>query len=108
MLPILFKHYNERRQHWLDSPLVDNETKQIMENQLHEPASRWIGLVDTTLLPAINAGNREAALKNYQVLGANFDLHQRENERFVEIVGKKIITNQEIANNNISRTIYNT
>ena len=105
MLPILFKRYNERRQHWLDSPLVDNETKQIMENQLHEPASRWIGLVDTTLLPAINAGNREAALKNYQVLGANFDLHQRENERFVEIISKKIIANQELAKNNISRTI---
>ena len=105
VLPVLIKRYNERRQHWLASPLVDNESKKILENQLHEPASRWIELADTTLLPAINAGNREAALKIYQELGPSFDIHQRENERFVDNLSKKIIANQELANNNISQTI---
>ncbi len=104
-LPGFNRRYNERRQYWLSNPLIETQAKQIIENEMHEPASRWLQLVDASLMPAINAGNRSQALEIYKQLGPIFAIHRQENLRLVELLNKQISANQELANNSVSRAI---
>jgi len=101
-MPGFIKAYTERREYWLANGLIDSQAKQMIQSGNHDSASRWIELVDSSLLPAINSGNRAQALTIYSELGPIFARHRMENLRLVELMNKEIKADQEVANSNVS------
>ena len=103
--PAFLKRYNERRQYWLANEVIDREAKQMVRYSNHETASRWMEMVDSSLLPAILSGNRAQALAINSKLGAIFALHREENLKLVDLMNKEIETSQEDADRNVRGAI---
>jgi len=103
--PSLIKRYNERRQYFLANPMIGSEAKGLLEGPLTESANHWIDLVEGKVMPAINAGNRSLAIKEYQQIGPFFDIHQRESEKFTDLSQKRINSKQDEIAKNISQTL---
>ncbi len=103
--PQLIKRYNERRQYFLANPLIDSEAKRLLEGSVSQSATQWADLVENKVAPAISANNRSLALKEYQQIGAFFDIHQRENDKFVEQSNRHILAQEKEAANTITQSI---
>jgi len=103
--PEYVRQYNERRQHWLTSNLIDSQARQSIQSKAHEPAARWIESLDSSLMPAINAGNRTQALEAYKQLGPTFTLHRQENLQLVEHLNRSIKADKERVDSSIKTAI---
>jgi len=104
-MPEFLRQYNERRQHWLTDTSIDSQSKQSIQTGAHEPATRWIELLESSLLPAINAGSRTQALEVYKQLGPAFALHRQENLQLVDHINRTIKADQEKVESSINTAV---
>ncbi|MEI7951153.1 MAG: methyl-accepting chemotaxis protein, partial [Synechococcaceae cyanobacterium ELA182] len=104
-MPEFLRQYNERRQHWLTNATIDSQSKQFIQTGIHEPAMRWIELLQSSLLPAINSGNRERALEIYKQFGPVFALHRQQNLQLADQLNRTIKADEERVEGSIKMAV---
>lgn len=81
----LRKEYDARHKYWL-SELADGDLKRTLVEDAHDPAVKFLDLVDSELIPAVQRGDRERARALVSNdLEALFESHRTAVDRVVEM-----------------------
>lgn len=94
--------YEARHEFWVEN-LAEGEMKNALVQASYVPALEFYRLVESELLPAIEAGNRDAARQ--LVLGAlkqQYDLHRSAIDAVVTMANKRNASVEESANRTVS------
>jgi methyl-accepting chemotaxis protein len=78
----LRKDYDERHAFWLDAPLPTSLRDRLVQ-AAHAPAARFYGELEQHFLPALAAGDAEAAQAAYARLSAAYAAHRAEIDAIV-------------------------
>ena len=79
----LERQYNERAAFWAQSD-IDPALRAELHKSVQEDGARFWQEVDQRLIPAIKAGNMDAATASFDVLDKHYDAHRAENAKLVE------------------------
>ena len=90
-LPRLQQAYEERLRHWAANKYITEEEQVLLTKDSNAPASSYINLVSSSLLPALTSGNRQAAMAAFKELDRLFYEHREINDRLVDIANQEIL-----------------
>ena len=96
-LPRLQKAYEERLRHWASNKYITEEERVLLTKDSNAPASSYINLVSSSLLPALTSGNRQAAMAAFKELDRLFYEHREINDRLVDIANQEILESEQEA-----------
>ena len=96
-LPRLQKAYEERLRHWASNKYITEEERVLLTKDSNAPASSYINLVSSSLLPALTSGNRQAAMVAFKELDRLFYEHREINDRLVDIANQEILESEQEA-----------
>ena len=96
-LPRLQQAYEERLRHWASNKYITEEERVLLTKDSNAPASSYINLVSSSLLPALTSGNRQAAMVAFKELDRLFYEHREINDRLVDISNREIIKSEQEA-----------
>ena len=69
----------------------------MLTKDSNAPASSYINLVSSSLLPALTSGNRQAAIAAFKELDRLFYEHREINDRLVDIANQEILNREQEA-----------
>jgi methyl-accepting chemotaxis protein len=96
-LPRLQQAYEERLRHWASNKYITEEERVLLTKDSNAPASSYINLVSSSLLPALTSGNRQAAMVAFKELDRLFYEHREINDRLVDIANQEILESEQEA-----------
>ena len=96
-LPRLQQAYEERLRHWASNKYITEEERVLLTKDSNAPASSYINLVSSSLLPALTSGNRQAAMAAFKELDRLFYEHREINDRLVDIANQEILESEQEA-----------
>ena len=102
-LPRLQQAYEERLRHWASNKYITEEERVLLTKDSNAPASSYINLVSSSLLPALTSGNRQAAMVAFKELDRLFYEHREINDRLVDIANQEILESEQEAAANAQR-----
>ena len=103
-LPRLQQAYEERLRHWASNKYITEEEQFLLTKDSNAPASSYINLVSSSLLPALTSGNRLAAMAAFKELDRLFYEHREINDRLVDIANQEILNSEQEAASSAQRS----
>ena len=94
-LPRLQQAYEERLRHWTSNKYITEEERVLLTKDSNTPASSYINLVNSGLLPALTSSNRVAAIAAFKELDRLFYEHREINDRLVDIANQEILNSEQ-------------
>ncbi len=96
-LPRLQQAYEERIRHWTSNKYITEEERFLLTKDSNVLASNYMSLVNSSLLPALTSGNRQAALAVFKELDRLFYEHSEIIARLVDISNRETIKGEQEA-----------
>jgi methyl-accepting chemotaxis protein len=104
VLPKLQQAYEERLRHWTSNKYITEEEQFLLTQDSNAPASSYINLVSSSLLPALTSGNRLAAMAAFKELDRLFYEHREIIDRLVDIANQEILNSEQEAASSAQRS----
>jgi methyl-accepting chemotaxis protein len=95
-LQTLKADYDARHAYW-EKQQLDPAMAAILLHEAHEPAAAWFALAAAELVPALKAGNRDAASAAMSRMRTLYDTHRQAIDRIVALANKRIDTDETAA-----------
>jgi methyl-accepting chemotaxis protein len=96
-MPRLQQVYKERTRHWAANKYITEEERFLLTKDSNDLASTYMSLVNSSLLPALTSGNRQAALAAFKELDRLFDEHGKKVANLIEIANREILESEQEA-----------
>lgn len=103
VLPKLQQVYEERIKHWTANQYITEEERSLLTKESNALVASYIELVSSNLLPALNAGNKQAAAETFKQLDRIYYQHRQKVVKLIDIANQGIIKNEQEAAVNAQR-----